>query len=460
MTSSPEPTFQVVNPATGETKPARPFIDDLELAEAVRVAEDANRSWSRHSRPAERAALLSEIGRLHTVRREELARAVSEETGKPIGQALGEVDFTAQIYAYYAEITDELARDEPIRLRRGSGSAVVRRAPLGTVLGIMPWNYPFYQVARFAAPNLAIGNPVLLKHAPQCPDSAELIERLFRDAGCEPGVYRNLFARHAQVAALIADSRVHGVALTGSERAGSAVAELAGRHLKKVVLELGGSDPFILLSTDDLPLAVDTAVSARLDNAGQACNSAKRFIVADHLHDEFLTLLVAAFARIRPGDPAQAGTYLGPLSSTAAAQRLRAQVDRAVAGGARLAAGGGSDGVWFEPTILTDVASSNDAYREEFFGPVAQVHRAASEDDAVRIANDTPFGLGAYVYSTDTAQARRVAQCLETGMVFVNIVGGGGVELPFGGVKRSGIGRELGRLGADEFVNKQLIRIG
>lgn len=460
MTPASEAQYQAVNPATGTAKPARPFIGDEQLAEVLGAADAARREWSRDSTAADRAKLLVEISRLHSDRRDALAAGVSEETGKPIRQALGEVDFSAQIYEYYAEIAADLVRDEPVRLRRGSGSAVIRRAPLGSILGIMPWNYPLYQVARFAAPNLAIGNPMLLKHAPQCPGTAEQIERIFGDAGCPTGVYQNVYASISQVAGLIADERIHGVALTGSERAGSAVAEIAGRHLKKVVLELGGSDPFILLSTDDLEAAVQAAVRARLDNAGQACNAAKRFIIIDELYDEFVSLLAAAFEGIRPGDPSHEDTFLGPLSSLEAAQRLRSQVDRAVAAGARLAYGGSSDGVLFEPTILTDVAQSNDAYREEFFGPVAQMHRAASEEEAIAIANDTPFGLGAYVFSTDPVQARRVAEQLEAGMVYINVVGAGGVELPFGGVKRSGIGRELGLLGADEFVNKQLIRIG
>jgi succinate-semialdehyde dehydrogenase/glutarate-semialdehyde dehydrogenase len=460
VTSSTHPPYRTLNPATGEAGRTRAFISDSDLAEAICIADDTGRGWSRKSSSGERASLLAEIGRLHSERRDLLAGVISQETGKPQAQAIGEIDFAAQIYAYYAENTEELLRDEPIQLRHGHGSAVLRRAPLGTVLGIMPWNFPFYQVARFAAPNLVIGNPMLLKHAPQCPGSAEQIERIFHDAGCAQGVYRNIYASHSQVATVIADPRVHGVALTGSERAGSAVAEVAGRHLKKTVLELGGSDPFLLLSTDDLPAVVDAAVSARLDNAGQACNSAKRFIVIDELYDEFVERLVAAFALIHPGDPRNEDTVMGPLSSAGAAARLRCQIDRAVANGARIAGGGGNDGVWFEPTVLTDVAPSNEAYREEFFGPVAQVYRASSEDEAVRVANDTPFGLGSYVFSTDPAQARRVAERLEAGMVFVNIVGGGGVELPFGGVKRSGIGRELGRLGADEFVNKQLIRMG
>lgn len=449
---------QKINPATGEASEARPFLSEAELEACVSLAHAARQSWSRTSTVEDRAMLLRTIGKLHRERRHELARSVSEETGKPIAHARGEVDFTADIYTYYAEIAADLVRDEAIPLRTGSGSAILRRAPLGTILGIMPWNFPYYQVARFAAPNLAIGNPMILKHAPQCPDSAAQIERLFIDAGSRPGVYQNVYASVPQVAALIGDDRIQGVALTGSELAGAAVAEIAGRHLKKVVLELGGSDAFILLSTDDLDTAVSLAVRARLDNAGQACNSAKRFLVIDELYDEFVARFTTTFGRIVPGDPSLEATMLGPLSSIDAAERLRAQVDQAIASGARLAGGGDNAGVFFTPTVLTDVSASNPASQQEFFGPVAQIYRVGSEAEAIELANATPFGLGSYVFSTDATQARRVAEALDTGMVFINTVTGAGVELPFGGVKRSGIGRELGRLGADEFVNRQLIR--
>jgi succinate-semialdehyde dehydrogenase/glutarate-semialdehyde dehydrogenase len=267
-------------------------------------------------------------------------------------------------------------------------------------------------------------------------------------------------ATNEQIEWVIADPRVRGVSVTGSERAGAAVAEIAGRNLKKVVLELGGSDPFILLSTDDLDATVESAVAARLDNTGQSCNAAKRFIVAEELYDPFLEKFTAALTAAQPGDPSSPDTALGPLSSITAADRLEAQVHRAVDQGATVVAGGGRHGNFFEPTVLTDISPDNDTYREELFGPVAQVYRVSSEDEAVKLANDTPFGLGSYLWTTDPDQATRVADQLDTGMVYVNIVGADGAELPFGGTKRSGFGRELGRLGADEFVNKKLIRIG
>jgi succinate-semialdehyde dehydrogenase/glutarate-semialdehyde dehydrogenase len=328
------------------------------------------------------------------------------------------------------------------------------------LLGIMPWNFPYYQVARFAGPNLVIGNTILLKHAEQCPESAAAMERIFHDAGFPAGAYVNIYASHAQIETVIADPRVQGVSLTGSERAGATVAEIAGRYLKKVVLELGGSDPFILLSTDDLDATVDAAVLARVDNNGQACNAAKRFIVVDDLYDAFLEKFTAGMNAIAEGDPKQRGTALGPLSSERAAEILSEQVERAVAQGATLHSGGARNGNFYSATILTDVRPGSDAFHEEFFGPVAQVFRVADEDAAVALANDTPFGLGSYVFTTDADQALRVADGIEAGMVFVNVVAADGAELPFGGVKRSGSGRELGRFGADEFVNKKMIRIG
>jgi succinate-semialdehyde dehydrogenase/glutarate-semialdehyde dehydrogenase len=452
--------YAVVNPATGETVKTYPTISDSDLDAAIAAAHDAHNGWSRASSVEERAALIRRVGELHTERRDDLAAIIVREMGKPIEQALAEVDFSADIYGYYADNAADLMKDEPITLLAGEGSALIRRSSLGVLLGIMPWNFPYYQVARFAGPNLIIGNTILLKHAPQCPESAAAIERIYHDAGFPAGAYVNIYATNDQIASVIADPRVRGVSLTGSERAGAAVAEIAGRNLKKVVLELGGSDPFILLSTDNLDAAVEAAVAARLDNSGQSCNAAKRFIVIDELYQDFLDKFTAAITAVTPSDPTSPDSGLGPLSSATATARLQDQLDRAVAGGARLVAGGDRDGNFFSSTVLTDVSPDNDAYHEEFFGPVATVYRAGSEDEAVALANDTPFGLGSYVYTTDNEQAMRVADKIDAGMVWINIVGGDGAELPFGGVKRSGFGREMGRFGADEFVNKKMIRVG
>jgi succinate-semialdehyde dehydrogenase / glutarate-semialdehyde dehydrogenase len=440
--------YAVTDPRTGERISEVPTDSDEQVLAALAAAQDAFTSWGRTSATADRAALVRRVSELHTERREDLAGAMNREMGKAMDDALGEVDFSAAIYGYYADHAEEFLADEEIPVLDGEGRAVVRRRPLGVILGIMPWNYPAYQVARFAGPNLAAGNCVLLKHAPQCPDSARILTEIFRDAGFPEGAYVNIYASNEQIEQLIGDPRIQGVSLTGSERAGSAVAATAGRHLKKVVLELGGSDPFVVLGSDDLDATVDAAVSARMENTGQACNAGKRFIVADELHDDF----VAKF------NEKMLGQETGPLSSQLAADRLEEQVTKAVAAGAHLESNGERNGAFYPTGVLTGVTEDSEAFHQELFGPVAMVFRAKDEADAVRIANDTPYGLGSYVYSNDPDQAARVADQIDAGMVFVNGVGAEGVEMPFGGVKRSGFGRELGRFGIEEFVNKKLIR--
>lgn len=452
-------SYAVVNPATGETLKEYPTITDAELSEAIDKVDDAYRNWSLKSELSERAALVKRVAELHSERREELAEIIVREMGKPMEQALGEVDFCVDIYGYYADNAEEFLKDEPIDLLAGEGTAIIRRSSVGPLLGIMPWNFPYYQVARFAGPNLTLGNTILLKHASQCPESAEAIEQIHRDAGFPEGAYVNIRATNEQIEGVIADPRIRGVSLTGSERAGAAVAEIAGRNLKKVVLELGGSDPFILLGADDLNEAVEAAVGGRLDNSGQSCNAAKRFIVLDELYDDFLAGFTEGMTSTEPSDPTSEDSELGPLSSATAAEGLEDQVNRAVEQGAKIAAGGGRDGNFFKSTVLVDISPDNDAYKEEFFGPVAQVYKVGSEEEAIEIANDTAFGLGSYVFSNDPDQAMRVADGLDTGMVYINGVGLDGAELPFGGVKRSGFGRELGRYGMEEFVNKKLIRV-
>ncbi len=363
------------------------------------------------------------------------------------------------IYGFYADNAESLMADEPIELLGGEGTAVIRRSPFGVLLGIMPWNFPYYQVARFAGPNLVIGNTILLKHAPQCPESAEAMQQIFDDAGVPEGGYENVYASNEQIEWVIADPRVHGVSVTGSERAGAAVAEIAGRNLKKVVLEIGGSDPFILLGTDDLDEAVTGGgrSAARQHRPvlqrGQALHRRRR-----SLRRVPREVQARSWAAPKPGDPTAEDTAVGPLSSQTAADRLEDQVKRAIENGAEVVVGGKRDGNFFEPTILTGIEPGDEASQEEFFGPVAQVYRVGSEEEAVELANQTPFGLGSYVMTTDKEQAERVADRIEAGMVYVNLVGADSPELPFGGFKRSGFGRELGRYGADEFVNKKLIR--
>ncbi|MGB3483763.1 MAG: NAD-dependent succinate-semialdehyde dehydrogenase [Mycobacterium sp.] len=443
--------YAVVDPATGDVVKEYPTATDEQIEAALSAASAAFKDWSKTTTVAQRAELIRKVAQLHNERKDELAKIIQREMGKPLDQSVGEVEFSAAIYEFYADNAEKFLADEPIDLLEGDGSALIRRSAVGVLLGIMPWNYPYYQVARFAGPNLVLGNTIVLKHAPQCPESAAALQQIFDDAGFPKGAYVNVYATNEQIAEAIADSRVQGVSLTGSERAGAAVAEIAGRNLKKVVLELGGSDPFILLSSDDLDATVDAAVDGRFENTGQACNAAKRIIVAENVYDEFLDKFTAKVKAKADG--------LAPLSSKAAAERLAEQVDRAVADGATLVSEGERSGAFFPPGVLTGVSKDSPSYTEELFGPVATVYKVADENEAIEVANDTPFGLGSYVFTTDAEQAKRVADKIEAGMVFVNAVGAEGAELPFGGVKRSGFGRELGRFGIDEFVNKKLIRI-
>jgi succinate-semialdehyde dehydrogenase/glutarate-semialdehyde dehydrogenase len=440
--------YAVINPATGEKVRSYPTATDQEIGAAVDQVVGAHAEWSSRS-IAERAAVVRRIGDLHIERSAELGEVIVREMGKPLADAVGEVEFSGAIYHYYADHAEELLADKPIALEGGEGSAFIRPSSVGALLGIMPWNFPAYQVARFAGPNLVVGNTVLLKHAPQCPESAELIAGIFVEAGVPAGVYVNIYATNEQVADIIAHPGIRGVSLTGSERAGAAVAEIAGRNLKKCVLELGGSDPFIVLSTDDLDATVDAAIFARTDNNGQACNAGKRMVVIDSLYDAFVEKFTEKMLALEAA----------PLSSVAAAENLARQVERAVAQGATLKTAGERKDAYYPAGVLSNMTGDNEVSREELFGPVAQVYRAADEADAIRIANDTPYGLGSYVFTTDSEQALRVAQALDTGMVFINGVGMDAPELPFGGTKRSGFGRELGTLGIEEFINKKMIRI-
>jgi succinate-semialdehyde dehydrogenase / glutarate-semialdehyde dehydrogenase len=442
--------YAVVDPATGDVVRQYPTATDASMDVALDMAAKAYQEWSKQTTVAQRAELLSTVADLHNERATELAEIIHREMGKPLDQAIAEVAYSASIYEFYAENAPKFLADEPIELLEGEGSAFIRRQPIGVLLGIMPWNYPYYQVARFAAPNLVLGNTIVLKHAPQCPESAAALQQMFTDAGYPEGCYVNVYATNEQAAHAIADSRVQGVSFTGSERAGAVVAETAGRNLKKVVLELGGSDPFIVLSSHDLDATIQAAVDARFENTGQACNGAKRFIVAEDIYEEFLDKFTKKVLAQADG--------LTPLSSLAAAERLEAQVKRAVADGATLVCEGQREGAFFPPAVLTGLSPTSPSAAEELFGPVAIVYRAGSEDEAVELANGTPYGLGSYVFTTDPEQAMRVAEKIEAGMVFVNSVELEGAELPFGGIKRSGFVRELGSAGIEEFVNKKLIR--
>ena len=452
--------YKSINPATGETLREFPAAGDEEISASLKKAQTAYDSWRQTAVP-ERTAVLLRVAELYRDRRDELAGIISLEMGKPVSQARGEVGLVADIYEYYATEGPAFMKDEPLTVR-GGGEAVVRSAPVGVLLGIMPWNYPYYQVARFAAPNLMLGNTILLKHARNCPQSALVMEEIFRAAGLLDGAYVNIFATNEQVAGIIADPRVQGVSLTGSERAGSAVAEVAGRHLKKYVLELGGSDPFIVLDSEDLDATVKAAVGGRMSNAGQACTASKRFIIVEDLYEEFVDKFTKRMARIEPGDPLKPETRFGPLSSRAAAEELIEQVEDAVDKGAELLTGGklvDGQGAYVEPTVLVGVRPGMRAYSEELFGPAAVIYKVRDAEEAVELANGSPYGLGGAVFSADVEKAKEVADRLDTGMVFINSVADSQPDLPFGGVKRSGVGRELAKYGMAEFVNKKLIRV-
>jgi len=451
--------YQINNPATGELEATYPTATEQDIQQVIEQADTAYQDW-RKVPLNERSALLHKIADIYLERQDELSRIVANEMGKPVAQAKGEIGLVADIYRYYADNAEQLLATSTIEV--DSGSASVEKHPVGALLGIMPWNYPHYQVARFVAPNFMAGNTIILKHAPQCPKTAEVIADMFKEVGVPEGVYNNIFATNEQAATIIHDKRVQGISLTGSERAGQAVAKEAGGALKKVVLELGGSDAFIVAADADIKQAIKGAISGRFGNAGQACNAAKRLIVLESVYDKFVEGFTDAVRGMTLADPLDEKTFIGPMSSKAAAVNLQAQLDSAVEAGATVLVEGGlvkdKPGAWFKPAVLTDVTESMDVYREELFGPVAVVYKARDVDHAIKIANDVPFGLGASIQTQDAALAADIADKLEVGMVTINAPSGTEANTPFGGVKRSGFGRELGTLGITEFLNYKLIR--
>ena len=391
---------------------------------------------------------------------DEFARPITLEMGKRIDEARGEVMLSADIIDYYANHAERFLAPET--LHPGSGEAVIESSPIGVLFGVEPWNFPYYQLARFAAPNIMAGNVVMVKHAECVPQCAIAFEKLWLEAGAPAGVYTNLRISHDQVARVIADPRIKGVALTGGTLAGKIVAAAAGRNMKKSTMELGGNDAFIVLEDADLEKTVAWAVWARMNNTGQCCVAGKRFIVVEALADHFLDKFQTALAALKPGDPMDKGTTLGPMSTEEALVNLLDQVNRAVANGATVVMGGkriDRPGAFMQPTILTNIKSSNPAFKEEFFGPVASFFRVKNEDEAVALANDSEFGLGGSVFTQDVARGKRVASRIDTGMVFVNHPTWTEPDLPFGGIKNSGYGRELSSMGIEEFVNKKLVRV-
>jgi succinate-semialdehyde dehydrogenase / glutarate-semialdehyde dehydrogenase len=453
-------TYQSVNPFNGVAVEIVAPMSDTALDAAIAIATACFATW-RHKSYAERAVVIAKAAALLHANADKLARIMTREMGKRIGEARGEVEFSARIMAYYAQNAERFLA--PTKLHPDVGEAHMESSPIGVIFGVEPWNFPFYQLARVAGPHLMAGNVLLIKHAAIVPQCAIAFENLMREAGAPAGLYTNLPISYAQTDVVIDDPRIKGVCLTGSFAAGASVAARAGRNLKVSSMELGGSDAFIVLEDADLDHTIPWAVWGRMYNTGQTCCAAKRFIVVDAIADEFLARFKAALEALKPGDPLDEATTLGPLSSEGALNQLLKQVDDAVAKGAKLVLGGkriDRPGFYMAPTILTDIKPGNPAFRAEFFGPVAMFFRVKDENEAIALANDSDFGLGGSVWCKDTARGKRVASRVETGMMFVNNIDWSDAELPFGGIKNSGYGRELGDMGIQEFVNKKLVRIG
>jgi len=451
--------YRSVNPATGEVLKTFSEHTDEEMLSALATADAAFPVWAGESF-GERSKIISQAAKLLLEKKEELARLATIEMGKRIAESRGEVELSAAILQYFADNAESFL--QPKQLNSTMGDAHLEFSPLGVLLSIQPWNYPYYQLARFVGPHLMSGNVMLLKHAPGVPQCAVAFEQVLLEAGLPKGVYTNLFLSNDQAGSLIDDSRVKAIALTGSERAGEALASRAGKNLKKSTMELGGSDAFIVLDDADLDHTVAMAILGRFGNNGQTCIGAKRFIVVESMLDKFLPRFVEAARALKLGDPLDESVTLGPLSSDAALQHILWQINEATSHGAKALLGGnraGNVGAFLEPTVLTSITPDNPAYKQEFFGPVALIFPAKDENDAIAIANDSPFGLGGSVYTTDVERGKRVASRVETGMVFINYPDVSWPDLPFGGIKRSGYGKELSNLGLEEFVNKKLVLV-
>jgi succinate-semialdehyde dehydrogenase/glutarate-semialdehyde dehydrogenase len=451
--------YQSVNPYDGRILKTFALQTDEELERAVQIAAVCFRDWQKTTFSA-RAVIVTRAAALMRERSEMMAQLVTLEMGKLIEEARGEVALSADIIDYYAQNAEGFLA--PQVLSPKTGEAEIVSSPFGVLLGVEPWNFPYYQLARFAAPNLMAGNVVMVKHSESVPQCALAFEALWRDAGAPAGAYTNLLISHDQVSHLIDDDRIKGVALTGSVGAGEIVAGRAGLNLKKTTMELGGSDAFIVLEDANLDQTIISAVWGKMNNNGQCCVAAKRFIVVDQLADRFLEKFEVALGALKAGDPKDMATTLAPMSTEKALLTLLDQVDRAVAAGARLLMGGKRlkrPGAFMEPTILTDIKPENPAFNEEFFGPVALFFRVKDEDEAVNLANNSKFGLGGSVYTQDIARAQHIAGRINTGMVFINQSTWTAPDLPFGGIKQSGYGRELSSAGIQEFVNKKLICI-
>ena len=451
--------YESVNPNDGKTLKTFPELSDAQLEKKISTAVETYKTWKKTTY-AERAVIVAKAAELMHANVDKFAKHATIEMGKLINESRGEVKFSADILAYYAKNAERFLA--PVKLEPIHGKAHMESSPIGVIFCVEPWNFPYYQLARVAGPHLMAGNTLVVKHAGCVPQCAIEFEKLWIDAGAPAGLYTNLFISHEQSDKVIDDPRIAGVALTGSVAAGRNVAARAGKNLKPASMELGGSDAFIVLEDADLDKTIPWAVWGRMYNAGQTCVASKRFIVVEEIADKFLAKFKTALEALKPGDPMDEKSTHGPLSTEAALVELLAQLDAAVSHGAKVAMGGkrlDRAGSFMETTILTDVKPDNPAFRDEFFGPVAMFFRVKDEEAAIALANDSDFGLGGSVFTKDTARGERVASRVETGMMFVNNIDWSDAELPFGGIKASGYGRELGDMGIQAFVNKKLVRI-
>jgi succinate-semialdehyde dehydrogenase/glutarate-semialdehyde dehydrogenase len=450
--------YQSVNPFDNKFVKSFDAITDKELEVKLADATACFEAWKKTSY-AERAAVVNKAAKLLHERADHFAHIMTLEMGKRISEARGEVEFSSDILKYYAKNAEVFLADVPLHPSHGEGH--MESSPIGVIYCVEPWNFPYYQLARVAGPHLMAGNTVVVKHAGCVPQCAIAFEKLWLDAGAPPGLYTNLLISHGQSASIIDDRRIKGVALTGSTAAGRIIAAGAGKNLKPSSMELGGSDAFIVLEDADIEHTVKWAVWGRMYNCGQTCCAAKRFIAVEAVADKFLSAFKTALSALKAGDPMDEKTTLGPLSTESALVQLLAQVDVAVKHGAKLEMGGkriDRPGAYMEPTILTHVEPGNPAFRDEFFGPVAMFFRVKDEDAAIALANDSDFGLGGSVFTKDVERGKRVASRVDTGMMFINNISWSDADLPFGGIKDTGYGRELGDMGIQEFVNKKLVR--
>jgi succinate-semialdehyde dehydrogenase/glutarate-semialdehyde dehydrogenase len=451
-------TYQSFNPATGKLLKKFEELSDAQLEAKLAKAAQCFAQWKKTSF-AERAKIIGKAGELLHERVEELAKTMTLEMGKRIDEARGEVEFSAKIMAYYAKNAESFLADTKLKPELGEGH--MESTPIGVVFGVEPWNFPYYQLARVAGPHLMAGNVLAVKHAGIVPQCAIAFEKVLTDAGAPEGLYTNLMISHDQSDKVVADPRIKGVALTGSVAAGRSIAAGAGQALKPSSMELGGADAFIVLEDADMEHALKWAVWGRMYNAGQTCVASKRFIIVESVADDFIEKFQAGLSALEAGDPLDEKTTLGPLSTEQALVDLLKQVDVAVKHGATVVMGGkrlNRAGSYMQPTILTDVTPDNPAFRDEFFGPVAMIFRVKDEAAAIALANDSDFGLGGSVFTGDLERGKRVASAVDTGMMFINNINWLDADLPFGGIKNSGYGRELGDMGIQQFVNKKLVR--